>query len=144
MLVLAVMPSTATSWHCATVSGVQQGAGCGAPRSQLWEGHGGVGGLSGQGGGHTYPEERLLLDVLSITLTGAQAPLGVSTQQLGGRGTGHCLPRSPHPRAPSPCPQAPAHPAHEADGLSRQEARVTDLIIHNAVKNLLLIISRKG
>lgn len=36
-----------------------------------------------------------------------------------------------------------SYPSHDADGFSREEARVTHFIVHNAVKNFLLIVTRK-
>ena len=33
------------------------------------------------------------------------------------------------------------HPSHDADGLGGEEARVTHFIVHDAVENLLLIVT---
>ena len=36
------------------------------------------------------------------------------------------------------------YPPHDGDGLQREESRVSDFIIHDAVKDLLFVVSREG
>lgn len=40
-----------------------------------------------------------------------------------------------------PGAEGESHPSHDADGLGGQEARVAHFVVHNAVENLLLIIT---
>lgn len=90
-----------------------------------------------------HPEERLLLHVLRVALAGAQPPLRVPAQQLGARwnrvscGLGPSVPLFPAQPSPS------AHPAHDADSLSGQEAGVPHLVIDDTVEHLLLVVPRE-
>lgn len=96
-----------------------------------------------------HPEKRLFFHIFCVSLSGSQPPLWVPPQQLWDDAHVNVY--------PIPVPQAPflptlsfvvgrwgcAYPSHDANSLCRQEAGITDLIIDNAVKDLLLVVPGK-
>lgn len=92
----------------------------------------------------TYSEEQMLLDLLGIALSSSQTALGIPPQQLkdqldvaanGAERNSSChgYPVRVHS----------THPPHDGDGLRGEEPRVAYLVVHDAVKHLLFIITGK-
>ena len=87
-------------------------------------------------------EERLLLYILGVALTGSETSLWILSQQLkkmkkedktneNKKERKHFLMRKG------------TYSAHDSDGLEREEPRVADLVVHDAIEHFLFVVSRE-
>lgn len=84
------------------------------------------------------PEERVLLDVLGISLACSQSSDRVSIQQLESQtGKSALVEERDHS-------QEIAHPLQQVDGLTGHGHRVERLVLQDGIKDLILVVSPEG